>query len=408
MKNLKKIQSSTLLYTVLVAFIIFIILLSFIQISYISTKFLDREILKDKLEANIKSCLEVLLQRKELLFQDEINLYRDNSGKVFIKTEFHGAYQIINLSASISKINLEKKYLVGTANEPDNFAIILPERNNELTLSGNTIIKGNCILPKLGVKQGMVNGVSFVGDRLIDGNISKSSNSIPNYNKRLLNLKEEYLKDDSIILYSEIEGEQEIIRRFIDKKQIIYSTDLISISNKLIAGNVVVISEKGIMVNEQTKLKDIILIAPFINIGKNLQGNFQAFARDSVIIKEDVRLDYPSFIGVFPVSNQTKTKIVLNQNAVVAGTVLGLNQTQLTIEDNAKIFGAAYIQGITELKGKVLGSILTERFSLKTGLNEHRDVIQNGEINIHKRPSLLANAFIFEDFQSIKVIKELD
>ena len=92
----------------------------------------------------------------------------------------------------------------------------------------------------------------------------------------------------------------------------------------------------------------------------------------------------------------------------MAGTVLGLNQTQLTIEDNAKIFGAAYIQGITELKGKVLGSILTERFSLKTGLNEHRDVIQNGEINIHKRPSLLANAFIFEDFQSIKVIKELD
>jgi len=408
MEKLKKLQSSTLLYTVLVAFIIFIILLSFVQISYISTKFLDREILKDKLSSNIRSSIEILLKRKEFLLQEELDLYGDGNSKVFIKVEFHGAYQILKLSSSISNIKLEKKYLIGATGELDNFAIILPERNNEITLSGKTVIKGNCILPKLGVKQGMVNGISFIGDQLIDGNLTKSSSSIPSHNKRLNAQEVEYLKNDSILIYSDIEDNSEIVRRFNEEKLIIYSPERILINNQLILGNIILISDKGIRIKKEAGLKDVVLIAPYVHIEKEHKGNFQVFVTDSVILEENVQLNYPSFIGVIPKNSQTEAKIELKQNSLVAGSILGLDRTKTSIGENAKVFGTVYNQGNIELKGKVFGTIIAERFTLKTGLNEKRDVIQNGEVNIYKRPSLLANAFLLENYQSIKLIKELE
>ncbi len=407
MKEIKKIQSSTLLYTVLIAFVVFIILLSFIQISFISNRFLDREILKDHLCENINSYIEVLKSRRDLSELNEPELFENTDDIVYLESENYGAYKIIKLTSSNAKMSLTKTFLIGTSNEQDNYAIVMSEKNNEVTLSGKTIIKGNCKLPKLGVKQGIVNGMSFIGKHLIDGNISSSSRALPSYNKKLDFVWSE-LKQSSIIPYTNIENNEETIARFADKKQTFYSPDFISIGHQTISGYIVIISDKGINVKSDSKLQDVILLAPYIIIDKNVNGSFQIFASDSIILEENAMMTYPSFIGVFPRNNQGETKIKIKQNSLIVGSVLGTNKTKLFIGEEANIYGTVYNEGNTELRGHIFGSLITERFSLKLGLNERMDVILNGEVNSFERPDKLVNAFIFNDFNSIGIIKELD
>ena len=68
------------------------------------------------------------------------------------------------------------------------------------------------------------------------------------------------------------------------------------ISDKIIRGNIKIISSKGITVNARSDIQDVILYAPRIEIESNFTGTLQLFAKDTIMIGEGVSLEV-SFTG---------------------------------------------------------------------------------------------------------------
>lgn len=406
-KRVSKCRASSLLYTIVIAFIVFIVLLSFIQISKVSNHYINREILKNKINSNINSALNILEKRKSTLFNDKIDIYNDGRGIVSLKSKFHGAFLIVEFNSIMSDMELTRRYLFGMESKYDEYALILPDKNNEITFSGKTKVTGDCLLPKLGVKQGNVNGTSFIGDKLVYGKIFKNKIGVPENNNKLEEIFNALSNQDYIKNYSEFKNEQKISNSFKEKLLVLYSDDKIFVENKTISGNVVLLSVKAVHIDKNSVLSDIIACAPYVFVDKGFNGAIQIFAKDSVRVEENVNLAYPSFIGVFSKNMENKGKIEINSNCLIAGSVLGLKKTHIRIMRNVKIFGTVYNQGSTEIKGSVYGTLVSDRLSITTKYNTISDVIQNADIDNLNRIKLQGNASIYDDYQGLIHIKEL-
>ena len=141
----------------------------------------------------------------------------------------------------------------------------------------------------------------------------------------------------------------------------------------------------------------------------------QVFAKDWVTLQEGAELYYPSSVCINNDDNEKELEIVLEKDSKVAGGIVftgdsyqsSLNR-MVTIEENAELIGDLYCYGKTQLKGKVVGTVYTDRFYLKTPSSVYENYIINGEINVEELPNEFINLPLFNTSTSkYEVIKEL-
>src|SRR5690606_31089184 len=92
---------------------------------------------------------------------------------------------------------------------------------------------------------------------------------------------------------------------FYNPAQVIYSNTDIALFNVSLTGHILVQSKTKITVDFSSTLKDVILIAPIIEIKAESKGTFQAFATKEINIGENGCFEYPS---AFVLMEDTKYK----------------------------------------------------------------------------------------------------
>jgi len=302
-----------------------------------------------------------------------------------------GAFRVIFSKTHHGNKKVEKSALVGYKSISRYPALYLPDNRQVIKLCGKTIIEGDVYSSDRGFERGYIAGKNFEGSKLFDGVKKQSEKTLPKLKSYVKELGIELFRKD----VSKIEGiEKDTAFNFSEQTSLWSTTDPIQLKNR-ITGNIVIHSFDSIFIAASAVLKNIILIAPIIHFEKGFTGSVQAIASEQIFCEEDVILNYPSSL-ILNVDNETDSKIehkiYIGHNSKVIGGILLVskkrnfrNPVYLEI-DQALVGGLIYNEGTTEIKGKVIGSVYTSEFGLKTGGGEYTNYLLDATLSMQQLP----------------------
>ncbi|WP_142785728.1 hypothetical protein [Changchengzhania lutea] len=401
--NFLKVKAGALQMTTFVVVVIALLLAAFIILIHTHKTF---KVQTDFVIETIKNTDRGLRYslNNNMLLNDTISISLDDEDYKTLKAhrDYWGLFEKVTVVSTLRNKVFKKVALIG-AEQPkiDRTALYLEDNNRPLVLVGNTIIDGVTYLPKKGVRTGNISGHSYYGEQLIYGR-QKTSSKLPKLNPELLKQIKAFTE-----IYTTIDSDQFIdlntIRTFQNSfykpLQIIYSLEQINLSEIKLTGHILVQSKTKITVDSSSNLKDVILIAPEIDIKNNVIGTFQALATKSVQVGSNCQLNYPSVL-ILNEEHQTKASptnvkespfIKMEKGSVIKGIITYLGDTknykaQVLIDDNVTITGEVYCNKNVELLGKVNGSVFTSGFVANQSGSVYQNHIYNGTIVVNKLP----------------------
>ncbi len=393
--NIKtKIKAGAIQYVLVVSVIIIIVLFAFISLVFlqkkvalkldlqketIHTTYLAFDYLKDhKIPYNVETTLS---------FTDY-----DFENTSVIKKRW-GVFDVASVTSSLRNETYQKVALLGNVNS-NRKAIYLQENNQPLVIVGTTKITGDVTLPKRGVKTGNISGTSYYGQELIYGKITTNSNQLPTiqniaYLRQLL--RELPIENQE---YFRLKQGSNFAQSFTKNTKVFESEVDLELRNLSLQGNIVIISKSKIKIEATARLENIILIAPEVIIESNVKGSFQVFANKKIHIKQDVELNYPSSLvllkqggDIIPELSDSPA-IQIDNKSTIKGVILYHNKskasnynTQVLIDEKARITGEVYCNKNLDLKGTVNGFVYTNNFIAKQSGGVYINHLFNAQID---------------------------
>lgn len=403
--KLLKIKAGALQLTMFIVVVIALLLASFILLIHTHKQFKIKTAFVIETVTNAQTGISYAL-KNDIITNDTLPVsFHDEAYKtITVHKSYWGIFEKIISTSTIKNNTIKKMALVG-ASQPDKnrVALYVEEHNRPLVVVGNTKIKGLVYLPKQGVRTGNISGHSYYGSQLIYGK-TKLSSALPKLLKASINhIKKNYsigdLKQDQFLDVSQNKTYQ---NSFYNPIHIVYSNARINLTEVALTGHILVQSKTKIIVTSSSRLKDVILIAPEIEIKNNVNGTFQAIATKSLSVGKNCVLNYPSALvlnkkkpTLETLTRQQKEKqcIIINAGTRVKGIVACLGESkannfvpQIKIEDKAIVIGEVYCTQNLELKGTIYGSAYTSNFVAKQSGSAYQNHIYNGTIIVGRLP----------------------
>tara|TARA_R110000868_G_scaffold179306_2_gene419253 strand:- start:179 stop:1309 length:1131 start_codon:yes stop_codon:yes gene_type:complete len=309
-----------------------------------------------------------------------------------------GFYKILNVKTIFKKDTIQQQSLLGLKKETS-IALYLVDNEKPLQMVGNSMILGDVYIPKKGIKKGYITSNAFSSRTFLEGNKFTASNQLPNI-ENVYRTPMEFENDT--LLMEDVTDREILYHSFIDKTQLI-GVKTSSFNNKEIIGNIIIWSKDSLFIKKGNRLENVIIRAPIVIFEKGFKGTIQIEASEKVELQEEVVLEYPS--GIFMnTSNAEDIKVILKEDSkfiggiVVTGTGgLGKGSKLISIDKGAEVLGEIYTNGSTELKGKIMGSLYTDNFYLKTDASSYENYIDNGIIDQKAMP----NYFLGLSFKAV-------
>ncbi len=342
------------------------------------------------------------------------------SQKVKVQVSSWGIFTKAIAIASHRKKTFKKTAILGgffdSEKDPNLF---LAETYNPLTLVGNTQIKGYALLPTLGVRPGYIAGESYYGSQLIYGKSDKSHANLPKLIPETDDLIEFYLTNNQIEKdnFANLIPNEKLFNSFKNTTKYVFSKEEIQLDKVIIVGNIIIKSDTKIKVSRFSDLKDVIIVAPEVEIEDNVEGVFQVIASKKITIGKHCKLNYPSALVLQEDSevilNNKEENIFIDKESLITGVVCYLNaknsesdfNTNIVLEENSRVKGQVYCQGSFELKGKVSGAVYTKQFVANQAGSIFVNHIYNGIIENETIPQEFGG-ILFEN-KTKKVVKWL-
>lgn len=384
MKLAVKLKSGALQFAVFVAVVIALLLGGLMLYAY--TFGYMKEQSKGAIE-NIQLAddgINYLLNAPEFNSKDtlSIKLTEKENQSVKVHLSQWGIFQKAIALTQFRKKKFVKTAILGSLIDAETApTLFLQDTHNPLTVVGNTSIKGNAFLPEAGVKSGYIAGNSYYGSQLIYGSVKKSTDALPTLEPEILKGIVFYLKDykpTSREEYINIGNAKKTIYSFKEKTKSVYKKEAIVLENQYISGNIIIKSDTLIKIKKTAVLKDLILIAPIIEIEEGTTGNFQAIASKRISVGKNCDLRFPTALVVYQDNkeqlptysgNSTEIPIFIDTATTLKGSVCYYQtkeetdfSTQIKIEEQVRIKGQLYCKGNLELKGIVSGGVYTRQF----------------------------------------------
>jgi hypothetical protein len=148
-------------------------------------------------------------------------------------------------------------------------------------------------------------------------------------------------------------------------------------------------------VDENCRLESVLLFAPKITIQNQDSCFFQAFASDTLIVKEKSVLLYPTVLGIINDEKGRKNEPLLRieKEVLIGGSLLAYEMftdhkkyPRIEIQEQSKIYGEIYTNGKASLQGEVFGSAIVFKLYLQTHSSGYENHLLNAKIDGTKVP----------------------
>jgi len=382
-----KIKASAIQYALVLIVVMALLLGGLVLFSGATRKIQTQFQLQEEVRFNAYSGIEYgKAFANELSFNKptQIILFERGIDSVEVTKKTWGAYQVIVSKAFHRSTRSEAVAMIGHLSENNQPSLYLADLGNPLGLCGKTKISGQCELPKRGVKRTYIAGQNYIGDKLIYGTTTTSKAQLPEVNQTLLN----QIHLPVLVTKRNWESEDSIVNSFVNEPLYYYESGSISIDANYIQGQVIIESDDSIFVSRLAQLDQVILKSPVVYFESGFEGSVQVFASHKITLEEDVTLLYPSVLSVIETNRyESISGIELGEGSRVLGSIFLTSETPdfrkeilLDIQEKAAVYGLAYCNGKTQLKGKVNGQLLTKKFYLKTPSSAYENHLLNAEI----------------------------
>ena len=415
-------SAGALQLTLWIALIIVILLTSFIILLSTHRQFNMRsdiqiEVIRQT-DAGFKAALT-----SNIPLEDSLTVVLPTSQKlknhITLYLDYWGVFNRLYGFSSLKNASFHKTALIGTPKTANTHALYLENKSNPLVLVGNTIIQGDVFLPFAGIKAGNISGTSFTGKKPPVGNIKQSGELKPMPKQWIENLlkTQDFLPHIDNNQYLSYEEGMIAAQSFKSPLKVISSTLTITLGDCQLFGHIRIQSSSKIVVTSASILKDVVLVAPEIEIRNIVKGQFQAIASKRIKLGTQVKLAYPSALVVHnsKVSNSISesedtlnTGIFIDKQSEVLGFVYFQDnhidnrfQTQLLLDENSTIVGEVYSYGNMEIKGQVFGQVNSTNFISQHKGTKYRNHIFNGRIRIDKLPITYVGVFFETQNKSV-------
>lgn len=420
------IKAGALLYAMFLVIVISIISSSFILINYYNNTYVLHVFKQEQLFKDVCSGINyglALHQEIPLNNKSVIQLFDDDEHQVTLTKKAWGAFYRLTAEAHWRNKSVSKTALIGTNfTTGEKTAIYLADQNKPLSLTGKTNIVGNCYLPESGVKRAYIEGKSFSGNQLINGQKQNSSKTLPAINENLIqanytNFSTLVSEEDSVVDYELVMEQDSILNSFENKTLVLFSPFSINISNKVIEGNIMIKSDRNIVIESSAKINNIICYAKGIIIENQSQLSAQFFAQDSIIIEDKCQLNYPSVVALLGKGNgETSKKIMIGKEVIVKGAVFLFNETFdrknqaiVSIDENSEIMGQVYSSELLELKGvSIKGNVFCKSFILRTPSSVYENHLMDVTIDRIALSEYFVGVALTEEINHHQIIKWLN
>ncbi|GGI57737.1 hypothetical protein [Winogradskyella haliclonae] len=403
---MKKLNAGALQLVTYITVIIALLLGCFILLVHTQRKFKTKSYNLTETIQNIdKGILDFVNSAPK---QDSVSIYT-NKGALNYKLEPWGVFQKLGIISKQKTYTYKKTALLGSSQPIEENALFIKDHNKALVLVGDTTIKGDAYLPEQGIKSGNIAGQTYSKPRFVDGNIApikqfpKLKFKLRNY---LQNIQNYYDNTNSEPIYIKSGGTY--LNSFERSTQVYINPNPIYLENITLKGNIIIQSDAKIVIDASSNLKDVILIAPIIEIEDTTKGTFQAFASEYITVGKHCNLKYPSALVLVKDYRNSFTEdnyIDVGSNSRLRGSIVLLGRKdsknynpQLIINKSVEIKGEIYSEQTIELLGKVFGTIYTDGFITRANGSYYQNHLCDVEINRHK----LEDEYVGLAFQNSK------
>ena len=398
----KKIKGGALQFVLFVGTIVAVLLMCFVLISH------SHKLFKQKTDVTI-----ALIQAADngltysfgqsVKNNEQVNIPEKNdlNISVTVQKKYWGLIELRSATAQKGQLKFTKISFVGR-NDANRAALYLKDNQRPMVIAGNAKITGTAYLPERGIKMGNIGGYGYTKPYLIYGNQQRSSAQLPQPDQEVLQqlklLTSPSFEPKGIAV--DFKKGSVLQNSFAEESLVIkdYSIDL---DGAQLTGNILVWAANKIVVRNTAQLRDVVLIAPNIEIKDGVRGNFQAFAQERIEIGRSCNLEYPSVLAAQSVKKSMNKKdrkrdpnIYIKSETSVSGTVVYWDENEsdrhrshIKIDEKAVINGEVHCAQNLELKGSVFGNVTTNAFVAMENGGVYLNHLFNGRIDATMLPS---------------------
>lgn len=395
------LRAGSLFYALAISVIIALLSSSLLLAAHFSRLSLQQDTAAEEVIRNANSGLQLLMSAEYNASREvsETDLFGRGMDSVQLGLKSWGAFEIALVRAHRNRFSHELIASVGWQPDADDqTALTLADLDRPLSVTGKTELRGDCYLPKSGIKRAYIEGESYSGSQLVYGLQKKADRFLPKYNDTLVKRIERLFDfvpgaNDSVMPLTQFVALDSICNSFRNRPLYIFSNSALSIRSKYISGQVCIISRRSVQVEKNSILKDVLIIAPEIYIADEVQGQFQAFARDSLETGTDLLLHYPSVLGLIATEKSpARALLLLGEHSLVMGQLFACSlandfkkQVIVQLEKESAVYGSIYSGGLVDLKGTVTGDVTCSKFELRTASAVYENHLMNAVINRPRR-----------------------
>ncbi len=396
------LRGGSLFYALAITVIMGLVSSSLLLSAYYTRLQLQRDELREEIIRNAKSGLEIAMNesfRESYNSSGDIDLFGKGSDSVFLEVKPWGAFEVAIARAHNKSFTHELIAAVGWKSEQNDLtALVLADLDRPLSITGSTKLTGDCYLPKAGIQRAYIEGSNYSGDKLVYGATKISDRFLPKYNDTLVNrikllFEFQPQPNDSVMYYNAFLQADSLSNSFTNQPLYIFSEGTISIRSQKLAGHICIISRQSIIVGKNSALENVLLIAPHIEIEKETEGFFQAFARDSLHIGEEAQLHYPTVLGIIASKKSPNlASLLIGEKSKIVGQLFACNletdfrkHVLISTAKESIVYGEIYSSDLVDHKGSVYGNITCTKFELKTPSAEYENHLLNAVINRPER-----------------------
>lgn len=368
---------------------------------------------EDRLLQNAQSGIAYLMASESAQDSIATDLYDKGVDSVWLQKKPWGAYNVLLSTARSRKRTISDIVLQGHFPDGSGLAALyLSDENRPLSLSGNSRINGDIFLPKAGVRTSQIEGRSFTGNTLTNGNRGESNSSMLPLNESVFKPCQ-YVAEQgipSVYRYIELNTLPDSLHRSFMLPTLLFedSRDLNIRQN--LSGNIILRSLGTLRFAADSHIEDLVAFAKNVIIEEGFRGKVQIFATDTIIIERNCLLAYPSVLAVN--TTHEGSLIHIGENARIEGIVLSTGNGNssdrlINIQRSAKIYGHVYADGLISLTGSVYGHLACRKFVLSTPSAVYENNLLDAEIDSEKLPQAYVGAALWWSSNKKGIVKWL-
>lgn len=376
----KRIPGGALYFSIFIGLIVMVLCVILILNLQLNDKIITNEIKKEQLIHHVNSALNIYALEFSNYNYDQnydFQIFEQDPIQIQLSKERWGVYDVIHIRSTWKNFSYQKTALAGEDLRPhEPVGLYLQDNNDYLSISGNTVLSGNCYLPRLGVRKAYIEGFGYSQSTLVQGSIKSSKGTLPIPDNQLTSYLDNMMKPvhnthDSLVYYTPSHRSKDVVNAFSNKTLILYSEDDLVLRNQNFSGNIIIKSRRNIIIQDDNELDYAILIAKNILIEEGFEGRLQAFATDTLIVEEDCHLKFPSVIGTIN-SALHGNYLEFGENSVVSGGILVYKEIpnpippKIYLAEGSLVHGQVYCNGNVEPRGKIYGTLFCSKVELLT------------------------------------------